>query len=83
MKYGEIGPALREYRKSRGLTQAGLAKAAGISRVTLSKAENGQLASLSMGIFLAIVNQLGIEMAFAEASALPTLEELAEEKERT
>ncbi len=80
MKYSDIGPALKAYRKEKGLTQAELAKAAGISRVTLSKVENGMLAGLSMGVFFAIINQLEIEVAFAEPSALPTLEDLAKGK---
>jgi len=83
MKYSDIGPALRAYRKEIGLTQAELAKAAGISRVTLSKAENGMLAGLSMGVFFAIINQLGIEVAFSEPSAMPTLEDLARMKEKS
>ena len=80
MQYWEIGPSIRELRKEKGITQAELAAAVGISRVTLSKLENGKLAGISIGAILSILERFGREIAFVEAAALPTLEELAERK---
>ena len=80
MQYWEIGPSIRELRKEKGMTQAELAAAVGISRVTLSKLENGKLAGISIGVILSILERLGREISFVEPAALPTLEELAERK---
>jgi transcriptional regulator with XRE-family HTH domain len=80
MKYWEMGPSIREYRKLMGWTQAELAHMVGISRVTLSKLENGKLAGISISAIVSILERFGKELAFVEPSALPTLEELAERK---
>jgi len=63
------------------LRQSELASAVGLSRVTLSKLENGRLAGISIGTILSILEHLGMEIAFVEPAALPTLEELAAEKD--
>jgi len=63
------------------LRQSELASAVGLSRVTLSKLENGRLAGISIGTILSILERLGMEIAFVEPAALPTLEELAAEKD--
>ncbi|MHB0896093.1 MAG: helix-turn-helix domain-containing protein [Spirochaetales bacterium] len=81
MKYWEIGPSIKALRKGKGLRQSELAAAVGLSRVTLSKLENGKLAGISIGALLSILERLGREIAFVEPSALPTLEELAAEKD--
>ena len=80
MKFYEIGPSIRERRKQRGLTQAELAGRAGISRVTLSKLENGKLSGISLRTVLTTLDQLNLELAMVEPGALPTLEELVERK---
>lgn len=80
MQYWEIGPSIRELRKEKGITQAELAVAVGVSRVTLSKLENGKLAGISIGVILSILERFDREISFIEPAALPTLEELAERK---
>jgi len=82
MKYWEIGPSIKELRKQKGMTQSELARAVGISRVTLSKLENGKLAGISIGAILSVLERFGREIAFVEPAALPTLEELAERKNK-
>jgi len=81
MKFWEIGPSMRALRKEKGFRQSELAAAVGLSRVTLSKLENGKLAGISIGALLSILERLGREIAFVEPAALPTLEELAAEKD--
>ena len=76
MQYWEIGPSIRELRKEKGITQAELAVAVGVSRVTLSKLENGKLAGISIGVILSILERFDREISFIEPAALPTLEEL-------
>ena len=80
MKFHEIGPSIRERRKLCGLTQAELAGRAGISRVTLSKLENGKLSGISLRTVLTTLDQLNLEFAMVEPGALPTLEELVGRK---
>jgi len=80
MKFWELGPSIRARRKQSGLTQAELARRADISRVTLSKLENGRLSGISVTVILSVLDNLGLEIAFVESSPLPTLEELAERK---
>ena len=82
MKFYEIGPSIRQRRKLRGFTQAELAGKAGISRVTLSKLENGKLAGTSLRAVLTILDQLNLEFTMVEPGALPTLEELAERNKK-
>lgn len=80
MKYWEIGPAIKALRNQKGFKQSELASAVGISRVTLSKLENGKQAGISFGAVLTLLEQLGIEIAFVEPAGLPTLEDLDERK---
>lgn len=80
MKYWEIGPAIKALRSQKGFKQSELAAAVGISRVTLSKLENGKQAGISFGAVLSLLEQLGMEIAFVEPTGLPTLEDLVERK---
>jgi len=58
----ELGNAIRKIRKERGLSQERLAKEVKISRATLSKLENGQIANISIVTFNDILNHLGYEI---------------------
>lgn len=78
MKFWELGPSIRAYRKELGFTQAELARRAGSSRVTLSKLENGRLAGISITLIISILDNLGLEIALVEPTDLPAQEELAE-----
>ena len=77
----DLGLALREQRKRRGLTQAELARQAGLSRATLSLLENGSVPELGIRKVIRVLELLGLELAVRPAGAPPTLEELEAERE--
>jgi len=58
----DLGERIRTLRKQKGMTQAELAKEAGISRATLSKLENGLIAQISVVTLAEILNALGYEL---------------------
>ena len=58
----ELGNSVKQLRKERGLTQELLANKAGISRATLSKLENGNIAQVSIVTLNDILNHLGYEL---------------------
>ncbi len=58
----ELGSTVRKLRKERGLTQEMLAKKVNISRATLSKLENGNIAQVSIVTLNDILNHLGYEL---------------------
>ena len=58
----ELGETVKRLRKERGMTQEVLAKKSGISRATLSKLENGQIAQISVVTLNDILNHLGYEL---------------------
>ena len=58
----ELGNNVKLLRKERGLTQAQLAIKVGISRATLSKLENGNIAQVSIVTLNDILNHLGYEL---------------------
>jgi len=59
----ELGSEIRKARMDRGLTQAQLAKAAGLSLTTLSQLENGVFPDLGVRKAQAILDQLGLTLA--------------------
>ena len=58
----ELGDTVKKLRKERGITQEMLAKKANISRATLSKLENGNIAQVSIVTLNDILNHLGYEL---------------------
>ncbi len=58
----ELGREIKTLRKNRGLTQESLAKLSNISRATLSKLENGNVAQISIVTLNDILNHLGYEL---------------------
>jgi len=78
----EIGEMLYARRKALGLSQLQVASANGMSRVTLSRLENGKLPELGIRKVMAICATLGLELALKEASQRPTLRELVAEREQ-
>ena len=58
----ELGSSVRKLRKEKHITQEKLAKMANISRATLSKLENGQIAQVSIVTLNNILNNLGYEI---------------------
>jgi len=62
MILSDIGNKVKELRKEKGINQEELAKAAGISRNTLSKLENGYIANISIVTFDKVLNVLGYQL---------------------
>ena len=58
----ELGNTVQKLRKERGITQEMLAQKANISRATLSKLENGNIAQVSIVTLNDILNHLGYEL---------------------
>jgi len=58
----ELGDTIRRIRKERGLSQENLARKAHISRATLSKLENGNIAHISIVTLNDVLNHLGYEL---------------------
>jgi len=58
----ELGSSVKKLRKEKHITQAQLATLTSISRATLSKLENGQIAQVSIVTLNDILNHLGYEL---------------------
>jgi len=69
MRLQELGYAIRQARVAQGMTQARLARAAGVSRVTLNQLENGLFPDLGVRKIEALLGNLGLELAVTEKSA--------------
>ena len=70
-----FGKTLRDARKQRGLTQAQLAALAGVPRLKVIQAEQGD-ASVSIGAYANLALALGMEFSLVPARR-PTLDEIA------
>jgi transcriptional regulator with XRE-family HTH domain len=68
MRTEELGREVRRLRVARGLTQAALARAAGISRTTLNQLENGIIPDLGIRKVQAILEPLGLALAVESAA---------------
>lgn len=76
----ELGRAVAERRKKRGLPQGQVARQAGITQESLSRFENGQLSEFGSRKLLAVLAVLGLELDFAEVGISGTLDELRRER---
>jgi transcriptional regulator with XRE-family HTH domain len=75
-----IGGQIAERRKTLKLSQAALARKAGVSRATLDALENGRAGELGFSKVTKLLAALGLELALQTASAQrPTLDELMQE----
>ena len=75
-----IGEQIAARRKSLGLTQAALARQAGVGRSTLDALENGRLGELGLSKIVRLLLALGLELSIGESSPhRPTLEDLMRE----
>jgi len=75
-----IGSQIAERRKTLKLSQAELARQAGISRATLDALENGRAGELGFSKVARLLAALGLELTLQTASSRrPTLDELMEE----
>lgn len=71
-----IGKALREMRTRRGLTQAAVARLAGVGRRKVIEVEQGA-ESVSVRAYAAVADALGADLSLVP-SRHPTLEEVGE-----
>lgn len=67
MRLQDLGAEIRRARLSRGLTQAELAKKAGVSRTTLNQLENGHFPDLGVKKIQAILDCLELTLSVNEA----------------
>src|SRR6266581_5916889 len=68
MRLQEIGYEVRRARLAQGLTQAELAKAAGLSRVTLNQLELGTFPDLGVRKLQALLENVGLTLAIQPAA---------------
>lgn len=73
----DIGYQVREERKARKLTQAGLAQAAGVSRVTLNQLESGLLRDLGVRKLNAVLAQVGLTLSVESLDRRPDFVRMA------
>lgn len=75
-----IGKRIAERRKTLRLSQAELARKAGLSRATLDALENGRAGELGFSKVTRLLTALGLELRLQPASSQrPTLDELMQE----
>ena len=64
----DLGKTIKTLRKQKGITQEELARQSNISRVTLSKLENGYIANISIVKINQILTLLGYEIDIKPAN---------------
>jgi transcriptional regulator with XRE-family HTH domain len=75
-----IGQEIAEHRKKLKLSQAALARKAGISRATVDALENGRAGELGFSKLTKLLAALGLALKLQAASSRrPTLDELLNE----
>jgi transcriptional regulator with XRE-family HTH domain len=75
-----IGQQIAESRKKIKLSQAALARKAGMSRATVEALENGRAGELGFSKLTKLLTALGLELTLQAASShRPTLDELLKE----
>lgn len=76
-----LGQAIRQQRETRGMTQAALARAAGLTRPRLSLIERGS-ANPSLSSILRLAQALGLQLMMEPESPRPTLTQLRRAQQR-
>lgn len=76
----ELGQELANARKKHKLTQANLAKLAGIGRATLSQIECGTINEIGINKIIRLCDLLSLELIIKPKNARPTLQQLLAEK---
>lgn len=75
-----LGEQIAHRRKALGLSQAALARQAGVGHSTLEALENGRLGELGLSKIVRLLSALGLELTIQESSARrPTLDDLMRE----
>jgi transcriptional regulator with XRE-family HTH domain len=76
----ELGAAVALRRKDRHLTQAELARQAGVTRELIARFEGGRVTEFGARKLLAVLAVLGLEVTFIEAGTSGSLDELRRER---
>jgi HTH-type transcriptional regulator / antitoxin HipB len=76
----ELGESIEARRKECHLTQAELARQAGVTRELVARFEGGRVAEFGARKLLAVLAALGLEMAFIEVGTSGSLDELRRER---
>jgi len=76
MTLQDVGLSVRYARMELRLTQQEVAEYAGVTRVTVTRLENGTLDNISYQKLRDILNVLGLGMMVTNAGDLPTLEDI-------
>lgn len=63
MNLADIGQLVQDRREALGLSQARLARLAGLSRATINQLENGTLVDLGAAKLMALLDLLGMDLA--------------------
>lgn len=63
MHLHQLSHRIRKAREAKGLTQAGLADLAGLSRVTINQIENGVVADIGLRKFQRVLDGVGLTLA--------------------
>ncbi len=75
-----VGKQVAQRRKTVKISQAALAKQAGLSRATLDALENGRTGELGFSKLTKLLAALGLELTLQNATShRPTLDELMQE----
>lgn len=75
-----LGEQIAQHRKALGLSQAELARQAGVGHSTLDALENGRLGELGFSKISRLLSALELEFTIQESSARrPTLDDLMRE----
>jgi HTH-type transcriptional regulator / antitoxin HipB len=78
----EIGEAVATRRKERHLTQAELARRAGLTRELITRLERGQVTEFGSRKLLSVLAVLDLEMSFTEVGTSGSLDELRRERSK-
>ena len=76
----ELGEAVAARRRERHLTQAELARRAGLTRELVTRFERGLVTEFGSRKLLAVLAVLDLEMTFLEAGTSGSLDELRQER---
>ena len=71
-----VGREIAKRRKTLRLSQAELARKAGVSRATLDALENGRAGELGFGKLTKLLAAVGLELTLQAAGSRPTFDEL-------
>lgn len=78
----DIGEALREARKSAGLSQSELAELADTGRARIDAIENGRAPEVGVKFLLRLMNAVGLDLRMTTFNAgRPTLDDLQAENQ--